>query len=120
VVTDGGHRCPAHPAPTHTPKRRYAHHFFNNQNIYWTNRWKRFRAVVLREEPLCRRCAQFGIYTEATVVDHIHEIKDGGSHLDRDNAQSLCNSCHLRKTAEEAKKRRKREAMNGFRALSDY
>jgi len=120
VVTDGGHRCPAHPAPTHTPKRRYAHHFYNNQNIYWTNRWKRARAVVLSEEPLCRRCAQFGIVTEATVVDHIYEIKDGADPFDRSLMQPLCRSCHNAKTAEEAKKRRKREAMNGFRALSDY
>ena len=120
IVTDGGYRCAKHPTPTHTAKREYAHHYYQGKNIYWTNRWKRFRAVVLREEPLCRICAQFGIYTEATVVDHIHEIKDGGNHLDRDNAQSLCRSCHQRKTAEEAKKRRSKERLNGFRSLSDY
>ena len=75
---------------------------------------------MLSEEPLCRRCAQFGIVTEATVVDHIYEIKDGADPFDRENLCSLCVSCHNTKTAEEAKKRRKREAMNGFRALSDY
>lgn len=36
----------------------------------------------------------------ATMVDHIKEIKDGGSKLSLDNLQSMCLPCHNLKTAE--------------------
>ncbi|MBT3205587.1 MAG: hypothetical protein HOB14_00275 [Gammaproteobacteria bacterium] len=32
-------------------------------------------------------------------VDHIIEIKDGGSQLDERNLQSLCHACHNAKTS---------------------
>lgn len=76
--------------------------------------------VVLREEPLCRLCQRFGIVTQATVVDHIHEIKDGADPFDKSNMMPICRGCHNKKTAEEAKKRRKKDSLNGFRSLSDY
>ncbi|XPS83916.1 HNH endonuclease domain protein [Desulfosarcina variabilis str. Montpellier] len=40
------------------------------------------------------------------IVDHIVELKDGGAPLSEDNVQSLCRSCHQRKTAREARLRR--------------
>ena len=120
IVTDGGYRCAKHPTPTHTAKREYAHHYYQGKNIYWTNRWKKARAIVLAEEPLCRRCGQFGIVTQATVIDHVIEIKDGADPFDRSNLMPLCAGCHNSKTAEVAKKRRRKEQLNGFRSLSDY
>lgn len=61
-------------------------------------RWRQLRALVLREQPLCTLCDQAGILRAASVVDHIN-----GDALDNDrhNLQSLCASCHARKTARE-------------------
>lgn len=120
IVRDGGNRCAEHQL-TFTPQKRvYQHHFHQGKNIYWTNRWKKARAVVLSEEPLCRMCGRFGINTPATVVDHIYEIKDGADPFERSNMQPLCRACHNKKTAEEAKKRRREEKQNGFGSLNDY
>ena len=35
------------------------------------------------------------------MVDHIKPINKGGSKLDIDNLQSLCNRCHALKSAKE-------------------
>ena len=56
--------------------------------------WRRLRAAVLREQPLCAACK-----TEmATDVDH---IDDDPTNNDRDNLQGLCHECHSRKTNED-------------------
>ncbi len=65
----------------------------------WT---QMLRPGQLLREPFCRECAKYGIRTEATDVDHIEPFKgDWGKFTDRDNLQSLCHSCHSRKTARE-------------------
>lgn len=62
--------------------------------------WQRLRLMVLRREPLCRMCAEAGIITPATDVDHIIRKSDGG--LDTfGNLQPLCHSHHSQKTATE-------------------
>ncbi len=56
------------------------------------------RAAQLDREPLCRSCLERNVITPASHVDHI----DGDSHNNHpDNFQSLCPSCHSRKTARE-------------------
>ena len=66
------------------------------------------RPGQLLREPFCRACAARGIRTPATDVDHIRDHKgDWALFTDRSNLQSLCHSCHSRKTmAEQWKKRR--------------
>lgn len=59
------------------------------------------RAVVLREEPLCRPCQARGRVTAATIADHIKPLSEGGTG-DRENYQGICKPCHVAKTAEEA------------------
>lgn len=60
--------------------------------------WRRLRAQVLCETPLCVACKRQGRFVMATVVDHI----DGdATHDDRANLQPLCASCHSAKTARE-------------------
>lgn len=62
--------------------------------------WRRLRARVLAEEPLCRHCLRDGRVTAATDVDHITAKARGGTD-DRANLQPLCHQCHSRKTATE-------------------
>lgn len=58
--------------------------------------WRKLRAVVLNDQPLCVDCAARGLTVEATDVDH----KDGNpGNNERENLQGLCHPCHSRKTA---------------------
>lgn len=59
----------------------------------------------LIQEPFCRSCKARGIYKAAQMVDHIRPINDGGAKLDDANLQSLCFSCHNRKTKQEQRER---------------
>ncbi|WP_233866690.1 HNH endonuclease [Paraburkholderia adhaesiva] len=63
-------------------------------------KWLRIRARQLRRHPLCARCLRAGHVTEATEVDHIVRVADGGTD-DPSNLQSLCHECHADKTARE-------------------
>lgn len=59
-------------------------------------KWRKIREAQLAREPLCRCCTALSIVREATDVDHING--DDSDHRDC-NLQSLCGSCHSRKTA---------------------
>ena len=59
--------------------------------------WRAFRIEHLLMEPLCRTCGR-----PATEVDHVVPLSRGGARLDHRNGQSQCESCHRRKTREEA------------------
>lgn len=62
----------------------------------WTDR---LRPDQLIREPMCRACAAEGIRTHATEVDHIIAHRgDWGKFADPTNLQSLCHTCHSRKT----------------------
>ncbi len=62
--------------------------------------WKRLRAQVLAEEPLCRMCTARGLVVPATDVDHIEDSRDDFTDDNsRENLQSLCHECHSLKTA---------------------
>jgi 5-methylcytosine-specific restriction protein A len=77
--------------------------------MYLTPEWQRdLRPAQLLREPFCRECAKRGLRTKATRVDHVVDHKgDWALFSNRANLQSLCESCHNRKTAkEQAKKRR--------------
>lgn len=63
--------------------------------------WRKVRAAVLADEPLCRFCAAEGRIVAATQVDHIegfNGVRDA-RRLDRANLQPLCAPCHAAKTA---------------------
>ena len=68
--------------------------------FYKTAAWLALRAWRLSIEPLCRMCKELGLVTAATCVDHIEPIAQAWDRrLDPDNTQSLCDSCHARKSA---------------------
>lgn len=71
--------------------------------MYKTDEWTRdLQPNQLLEEPFCRECAKAGRRVRATEVDHIQAHRgDWLIFTDRHNLQSLCHSCHSRKTAQE-------------------
>lgn len=66
----------------------------------YAGNWPKLRAMVLREEPLCRNCLEEGKTTSASEVDHIIPKARGGSEY-RINLQALCKPCHSAKTLRE-------------------
>ncbi len=90
-------------APTHKGniKRTYPRQI-PKVGWYSTSRWKRLRKLQLAKEPLCRLCKEQGYIVAATVVDHIEPHKgDYELFYDPDNLDSMCVTCHNRKTAKE-------------------
>lgn len=71
--------------------------------MYSTGKWTdELRPDQLLREPFCRECARHGKRVWATDVDHIVDHKgDWTVFCDPDNLESLCHSCHSRKTAQE-------------------
>jgi len=68
--------------------------------------WRGVRnAVITRDNGLCQECLKYGITTPGNQVDHIiarHDSEiDYRYNEDMDNLQTLCLSCHSRKTAKE-------------------
>ena len=62
-------------------------------------RWRRFRQYWLARHPLCEECMRRGRTTAASVVDHIVPHRGDCELFWQDgNVQSLCVSCHARKT----------------------
>jgi len=68
--------------------------------IYQSKRWKDLRIkALIRDNFCCVECkTPITIKPRDHVVDHIIEIKDGGKAFDLNNLQSLCMSCHNKKT----------------------
>ena len=66
-------------------------------------RWEKVSKLRLNREPLCRSCGKLGLVVAATDADHIIPLSQGGAKYDLDNTQSLCHSCHSRKTATETR-----------------
>lgn len=72
------------------------------KKLYNSSRWKELRQYRLNTQPLCVECLKNDRITPATVVDHIKPHKgDEELFYDFNNLQSLCKSCHDRKTAKE-------------------
>jgi 5-methylcytosine-specific restriction protein A len=79
---------------TASKDRKYVNATYNNR------RWRAIRQAQLDAYPLCRICLEHGQTTIATQVDHILRLKQGGTNANA-NLQSLCASCHSRKTQAE-------------------
>ena len=57
--------------------------------------WRRLRAVILGERPLCQHCLDRGVIEPATEVDHVNNDPTDNR---PEALQSLCKPCHSRKT----------------------
>lgn len=100
TLVPGGY-CQAH-KPKPRPRSREAQGW---RWMYDTPEWRTLRSEQLLHEPWCRICAKHGLRTRATDVDHIVDHKgDWARFTDADNLQSLCHSCHSRKTAKDMAK----------------
>jgi 5-methylcytosine-specific restriction protein A len=66
----------------------------------YNHKWRKLRNVHLLNNPLCVEHLKQGQFVQATDVDHIIAHKgDLTLFYDENNLQSLCHSCHSRKTA---------------------
>ncbi len=73
----------------------------DTQTFYESPAWRRLRRIKLQAQPLCEECLRENKTVKATMVDHIVPIKQGGAALDLSNLQSLCGSCHSKKSIKE-------------------
>ena len=92
-----------HTANTGKPKQEANQSRGGNADTQWYRqvRWRTVRALHLQGEPLCRTCKSEKRLTPAVMVDHIVPVKAGGQRYDEDNLQSLCDSCHAKKSQSE-------------------
>lgn len=107
LVPDG--YCAAHRPPARVIERGEAAKQWHK--LYKLDIWtKDLRPMQLAREPFCRECVKLGLRVRATEVDHIVDHKgDMALFTDRKNLQSLCHSCHSRKTMLEIRKKRKKK-----------
>jgi 5-methylcytosine-specific restriction enzyme A len=93
TVTGKASHCPAHAPPDsrrHDPAQRA---------FYGSRSWKRTRAFVLAEEPVCRICGT----APSTTVDH-----ENGRWNDnrRENLRGLCDPCERSRTGRQHRAKR--------------
>jgi len=68
---------------------------------YNGRQWRNLRETFLNAQPLCVQCTANGLVVEATVADHIVQVKHGGEGYDVANLQPLCKPCHDAKSGRE-------------------
>ena len=103
ILTDGAYCLRHRPAPKPDSRSEEAKTW---RWMYKTDAWtKRLRPDQLAREPWCAECARIGFRVRATDVDHIVDHKgDPELFFDSGNLQSLCHSCHSRKTMQDMQK----------------
>jgi len=87
--------CPnLRPCPDH-PIKDYKRTRPKTASRGYGGAWQRYRVIYLANNPVCSCGAM------AKVVDHIQPVNQGGGFWDENNHQSMCKSCHNRKSARE-------------------
>lgn len=97
-------RCPKPDCQQYSPCKTHPSGWASSTSSLPSD-WKRRKAAVTRRDgPKCRLCGS----QHNLELDHVIERADGGSD-DLGNLRLLCVSCHLKKTRQAAKLRRKRQ-----------
>ena len=79
----------------------------NMREFYISTEWRKLRQLKLQKNPMCEICFAEGRASEAVIVDHILPAREyPDRRLDIENLQSVCMSCHSRKTRREEKGRK--------------
>lgn len=81
------------------PERKSFERDNDNSEFYNSWPWRKAAKKFKDKNPLCVECDNQGIVTKVKVVDHIIPINKGGERLDETNFQSLCESCHNKKSS---------------------
>ena len=89
------------------PKKPDRMYDADNSSFYSSKRWRSLRNYFIQKNPLCAQCKRNKIIKGAQCVDHIKPLRLGGSPVDENNLQSLCNNCHDKKSSREAHERKK-------------
>lgn len=85
------------------PQRKAFERENKNTEFYNSWPWRKKAKAFKISNPLCVECQKNELIVPAKVVDHIVPINAGGAKLDDSNLQSLCESCHNRKSAGESR-----------------
>jgi len=80
--------------------RRKPGHRVNRDQRYSSKMWMKLRLAWLKMHPTCVECGRL-----ARVVDHIFPVTQGGDFW-QGPFQSMCDSCHARKSRSEMKDQR--------------
>lgn len=106
-LVSGQTYCEKHFKEVEKKRQKLYDRYQRNKKIarfYSNARWQKLRDRKLKHDPLCEHCLP-DVVTPATEVDHIIPVEvDWSRRLDWNNLQSLCHSCHMKKTAEDKKK----------------
>lgn len=85
-------------------KRKYQkYQKYRGQGLYHTHKWKMLRKKVLLKHPVCELCNE----AKGEEVDHVQPWTTEAEFYDEENLQSLCKSCHSKKTAHERRMKKK-------------
>ena len=94
------------------PIKKYSSHTggrwsSTGEKRYNTARWKKKRLWFIKRNPACVHCKNKGVFTPATVVDHINPAANEEIDFwEISNWQPLCATCHNIKSSEEGKIKR--------------
>lgn len=97
--------------PNNEPKRRYQRKKeperkpTSDQYFYNSPTWRNARRAFLDSHPnnsLCATCLKQGNIKQATIVDHVIAISQGGARLSESNFMPMCDRCHNKKSGHEA------------------
>ena len=91
------------------PKKPQHMRDVDNASFYNSRRWRSISKSFRKRNPLCAQCKRDGLISSAQCVDHIKPISQYGMGVATDikNLQSLCNSCHAKKSSREGAEMRK-------------
>lgn len=72
--------------------------------FYNSTSWRKISTNYRKDQPLCEVSKSKGLTVEASEVDHIIPVEQGGAKYDPSNLMAMCKSVHMKKTGMESHK----------------